>query len=428
MAKIPSAKSPKSTTIRNYFLFGIRDPASHMAGRTIQSGRPPSIAEDLTPPTAIATELMELPLLSPDRSTVALIIVDQTSTVSNLDVILIDAMKGTISPHHRLVLPALSGETQVLTTSCFSTDSATLAIVLSIMVPTNQRMATKIHPRTRQTVVVPQVTWVVHHSIIYFNRISTSFAGPYDLDDAPSLARITLAANTRDLFLWTMKEPLAVQNGQPEPVPQLSVFSLGSGTPRKTTSAPGPWPVNGEPVAALKTGDIVRLINGRQLQAYAAESAQMIQWDVPILNKPSARPGALTMQVQSNGLIFLADPAIGQAGLLDLHRSFRIVSAISYSPPLFAGGAPEGKVALSSNGEILYTLGGLQFGGVSAYEMSTGALKGTYGQGEQYIGIYVLPNDTVLALRTTSPRLTFLNPMLAPIGTADTDLNVVSVL
>ena len=110
------------------------------------------------------------------------------------------------------------------------------------------------------------VTWRSHHALAYFNRHTGTFTGPFHLDNAPSLALTTAAANSSDLFVWTTREPQpATTRPQPPPLPWVSVFPLGSGQARTSVPSPAPWPA-GEPVVTLSTGEVGRLVNGRAVQ------------------------------------------------------------------------------------------------------------------------------------------------------------------
>src|SRR5581483_3101845 len=107
--------------------------------------------------------------------------------------------------------------------------------------------------------------------------------------------------------------------------------------------------------------------------------------------------------------------------IVDPNKSFGVVSEISFPPPATAGGGPSGKTALSADGKTLYALGSAQAGGISAYDTSTGSLAGSHADGIQYSGLYALPSNVLLAVKDTSPRLSFFDVSLNSIGVADAD-------
>jgi hypothetical protein len=377
----------------------------------------------------VATELAALPVESPDASTLALVTLGSTSGVATMTVLLVDRLSGSIVSSGTLALPAVAEDALVLVTPAFSADSATVALVLSITVPTNQRLITKFNPDSRKPLMIPAATWTCHHELAYFSRRTASFTGPYDLSDAPSLPRVNVGADSEAAFLWTVEEIVHGTKGhpQPAPVPRLTAFALGSGASQFSVPAPGPWPVNREPVVTLPSGDIARLVYGCKIQAYSARSGAVAESDIAPLEISSAKPGPTTMQLRSDGLLFLSKSVIGRAVLVDPARSFTVVSAMSYPVPLFAAGAPASKAVLSADGKLLYTLGGAVTGGLSAYDVSDGSLVASYSRGENYAGVYQLASGTLLAINPNRPRLSFFSPSLTPLGTGETDLAVIAV-
>ncbi len=388
----------------------------------------------MSAPTTIAEQLSSLPVKSPDGSVLALIAVSsQQAGETAITVRLLDTGSAGVVSAGTLPLRGLPDDTSLLLTPAFAADSATLALVLSITVPTNVRNITKAKPGGG-TVTVPAATWTSHHALAYFDRSTASFAGPYELSDDPSLARVSAVADARDLFLWTVAEASATRAGKSAkgspgqaPVTRFSAFPLGKGTARFSLPAPGPWPVSGEPVVALPTGDLARLAYGRQVEIYSALTGQARQVNIAALGLPSARPGIPSMQLRPDGTVFIANPAIGRAVITDPAESFKTVSVLSYPPPATAGGAPASKAVLSSDAKTMFVLGPARIGGVSAYDVATGKLVASYAHGEQYTGIYQLASAAVLAISSASPRLTFLTPSLEPFSTADTELQVAAV-
>ena len=109
--------------------------------------------------------------------------------------------------------------------------------------------------------------------------------------------------------------------------------------------------------------------------------------------------------------------------------AFRTVTALEYPKPKIAVGGPDAKTALSPDGTLLYTLGPAGSGGLSAYEIATGKLVATYGDGDHYSGVYHLPSGTLLAVAGTESgsRLGFFSPALVQIGASGTDMYVAEV-
>jgi hypothetical protein len=205
------------------------------------------------------------------------------------------------------------------------------------------------------------------------------------------------------------------------------VFPLGSGKARLSVPAPGPWP-EGEAVAALPTGDIVRLADRRgRLQIYSARTGHVTLADIPALALESARPGAVTMESRPDGLLFVANAAIGRAVIADWAEGFRTVSVIKFPPPAWAASPPLSKAMLSWDGRILYVTGSMGVGGLSAYDVATGGRIAYRSDDTQYTGIYQLPSRTILATKNSNPRLHFFTQGLNPIANADTALNVAAV-
>lgn len=422
-----------SAVIPHFFLYGISTPSAR-PGPSFQVGMVPFL--DTAPyakPTTVATQLVTLPIKSPDHQFLALVsLTDELSTPAVI-ISIIKSSSGTIVQRGRLPLPGLPSGALVLISPTFSSDSATVALVVSITVPTNSGTINKVHPITQQSIVVSTATWTSHHMLAYFHRISNSFTGPYDLSDAPSLARVTVQANDRDLFLWTMREPAAVRRTKahpvPPPIPELAVFPLGAGTARFSVPAPGPWPVNGEPVAVLPSGDVVRLVYGRYLQVYSANTGEMRQQPVPGFgsNDIPARSGAVTLQVRADGNLFITDPAVGIALVLDPIDSLRLISKVRYAPPALPGGTPTSKAVLSADGRTLYALGSKSTGGINAYNVGTGAHFASTPPGRHFAAVYQLASGAVLAISQGKPRLTFFTPSLETIMATDTALNVTAV-
>jgi hypothetical protein len=408
---------------RPFYLYGIPDPTD-VPGPSVHAG------EAGGSPKALATQLAALPVKSPDGTRLALVSLQEHGAVAALAVTVVDVESSAVVATGTLTMPGLP-DAMLLATPVFAADSATVAVVLSVTEPSNWRTVPKLNPLTGATRPIRTATWVSHHELVYFDSRSKSFAGPFDLSDAPSLARVSVTADSRDLFLWTIKEPAAVrgtkENPLPAPVPQLSAFPLGSGKARFTVPASGVWPVNSEPILPVGAGMIARLVYGRQVEIYGPKSGSHTTVAIGPLDQGTSKPAFTTMELRPDGLVFMSNPVLGQAVVADPARSFKVVSAVSYVRPGGAGGAPSSKAALSSDGKTLYALGGGESGGLSAYDASTGAVRASHADGKQYTAIYELSSGTILAVSADNPRLSFFSASLDPISTTDSSLNVVEV-
>lgn len=418
-------------TLPYFFIYGIPGPGptpgpSLGVGRSSASASAKAAAISLAP---VATQLAAVPVESPDGSSLALLTVDGSAGMATVSIYIVDRLSTAITSSGKLALPGVKDGTSLLVTPTFSADSRTVALALSVTVPTHLRQVTKGPSLGQASQLIHTATWTCHHELAYFKTDTASFTGPFHISDAPSLPRVNVGADSEAFYLWTVEEIThgTKRHPQPAPVPRLTSFTLGSGATRFSVPAPGPWPVNREPVVTLPTGDIARLVNGRTVQVLAPRSGAIRNFDIAPLQLSSAKPGPATMQLRSDGLIFLARAAIGRAVLVDPARSFRVLSAVSYPVPFHASGPPVSKAVLSADGTRLYTLGGVHGGGLSAYDVANGSLVASYSRGVDYSGLYQLASGTLLAIGTNSPRLGFFTPSLSPAGTGDTDLNVTAV-
>jgi hypothetical protein len=125
--------------------------------------------------------------------------------------------------------------------------------------------------------------------------------------------------------------------------------------------------------------------------------------------------------------VFITKPGLGCAVIADPAQEFRVQAQVSFPVPAVPLGAPWSKAVLSPSGGTLYVLGGAKAGGLSAYDVATGALTATYSEGTTYAGLYQLPSGTLLAVSAANPRLTFFSSALSPLGTADTSLQISAV-
>jgi hypothetical protein len=414
-----------------FFIYGFPAPSAN-PGTSILASRPPALRAPA--PVSLRPVAPHLapafPVKSPDAKSLALVAWDESPATASITVALVDAASMAVVSTGTLPLPDLPAGTSLLVTSVFG-DASTVALVLSITVPTSTRPIAKLDPRKGKTVTRQAVTWVSHHALAYFDGNTASFSGPYDLSDPQTLALVSVAADSSRLYLWTMKDTSAMRpwKGHPEraPVPRFAAYPLGSAKPIYSVAAPGPFPTGQEPVITLSTGDIARLINGREIQLYSAMTGRMSHIGLAPLDLPTTKPGAVTMQSRPDGMVFINNPAMGRAILADPARSFREVWVVGYPLPAVPFGGPAEKAALSPDGGTLYVLGPLTAGGLSAYDTRTGTLVASYSHGENYVGVYQLASGVVLAISAASPQLAFFNPSLAPVGVADAEIQVVGV-
>jgi hypothetical protein len=406
-------------------------PAEPFPGGSVASALSPATkAASLPAATPVAVSLAAMPVSSPDQSTVALVTVDDEPGAATVTLTLVDSATATIEQQGSVAVTDIAEGTNILAKPVFAPGTTTIALVLAITQPGNKRLVTKQDPRTGAAVPMQAVTWTSHHALAYFDTGSGAFTGPFHLDNAPALALTTAAANASDLFVWTTAEPQpdpsTKSHPRPVPLPWVSVFPLGSGEARLKVPSPAPWPA-GEPVVTLPSGDAARLVNGRTVQVSSARTGEVTQTTIPELNVPRAKPSAVTMQTRPDGTVFLTKPAIGRAIIADPADSFRVRRQVDFPVPATPLGAPSSKAVLSASGDTLYVLGGAQAGGLSAYDVATGALTASYSHGVRYDGVYQLPTGTVLAVTAANPRLAFFSPELSPLGTAETNLQISAV-
>ncbi|HEX9044080.1 MAG TPA: hypothetical protein VF802_03550 [Candidatus Limnocylindrales bacterium] len=420
---LPLTGRTDAATAERFFLYGLRGSASV-----------PSLAGGLTARALslnpIAQQLAAEPVRSPDgtKIAVATILADPFATV--LSVSFIGTESGTVVQDGSLDLSSLPSDSSILVTPVFTADSRMLCIVLSITVPSAGTAGMRWDPRSNASEQVNGHVWTSHHALAYFD--GTAFAGPFDLADAPSLARLNAFADERDLYLWTVDEYAAIVRrqgrGAPIPVPRLSVFPLGSGTPRLVIPAPGPWPVNDEPIVGTSDGRIIRLVYSSELEVYLPGDGSMMTIPIAPLADGGARPAAATLELRPSGLLFASKPARGLAVVLDPSLGFQASSLVRFPIPVFSGAAPSAKAALSPADDVLFTVGDGSTTGIAAYEVHSGSLSASFENGQQFLGIKVLGTGEILAVAASSPRLTLLTPSLDEVGRGDTDLLVAAIL
>lgn len=200
-----------------YYIYGLptTDPTAPTAVEAQGSQR--GVLADVPAGTGLAA----LPVKSPDGETLALVSVGETGAAPALFVTYLDVGTGQIRTQADLPLPDLPIDTSLLVTPAFAADSSTLCLVLSITVPTRTTPVRKMDPESGAVVIVPGATWVSHHALAYFQGRTGEFVGPFDLDDSPSLARVNVAANSSDLFVWSIEYPGPPQRGVSAPSPAV---------------------------------------------------------------------------------------------------------------------------------------------------------------------------------------------------------------
>jgi hypothetical protein len=419
--------SSGSSKARYVLLYGTPEATPFPGGSVASALSPASRAKSLPAAKPVAARLTSAPVASADQASVALVTVDTGSAGAKVTLTVVDAASAVISKQGSLTLTGVADGASILPTPVFAPGTSTIALVLAITEPAGRRLARKIDPATGRTQVMHPVTWTSRHALAYFDSGTGSFTGPFHLGNAPALALTTVAANSADLFVWTTREPQPAKvRPQAPPLPWVSVFPLGSGQARASVPSPAPWPAS-EPVVTLATGDVARLVNGRAVQVSSAQTAEVTQTAIAPLNVTRAKPSAVTMESRPDGTVFLTKPGIGRAVVADPADSFRVTARVDYPVPAAPGGAPASKAVLSPGGDTLYVLGGAKTGGISAYDVATGKLAGSYSHGRQYFGLYQLPSGTLLTLSPGNPRLEFFSPGLSLLGTAATNLHVSAV-
>jgi hypothetical protein len=412
------------------FLYGTPQSTPYPGG-SVMAARSPASSSAPPAPFQLASKLASAPVVSPDQSAVALATVATSAQGAKVTLTLSDKATAAASKQGSLTLTGVPSDVSILATPVFAPGTTTVVLVLAITIPSAGGTLRKSDPRTGTVTTATATTWKTHHALAYFDSSTGAFTGPFDLADAPSLALTTVAANGTDVFVWTTPEPQAAGYSKASPaaapLSTVSAYPLGSGQPRFSAPSLAPWP-GGEPVVTLASGDVARLVYGRDVQVCSAQTGDITTHTLAPLNVPRAKPSAITMQARPDGTVFIAKPGAGTAIVVDPASSFQVKSQVSFPVPLAPGGAPWSKAVLSSAGDTLYAVGGASTGGVTAYDVSTGTLTASYVQGtRQYSGLSVLPNGNVLAVSPAHPRLTFFSPTLSPLGTVDTSLQIAAI-
>jgi hypothetical protein len=412
---------------RYAFLYGMPTSRPYPGGFAAATLAPTSRSGSLPAAIPVATRLAAAPVLSPDQATTALVTVDTVAGGARVTLTLVDAASADIVKQGSVTITGIPDGTNILPAPVFAAGTTTIPLVLAITVPRQAGQMSKLDPRTGRLTTWPATSWRSHHALAYFDSRAGSFSGPFDLSDEPSLALSSVAANASDLFLLTTREPQpAATRPQAPPLPQLHAFPLGSGKARFSVPSLGPWP-GGEPIVTLPDGDIARLVNGREVQVFSVRTGDVTQLPIAPINVVRAKPSAVTMQARPDGTVFITKPGIGRAVIADPAAAFRVKAQISFPVPAKPLGAPWSKAVLSPSGDTLYAVGSARTGGLSAYDVATGALTASYSEGHQYSGIYQLPSGNLLAVSAANPRLAYFSPALRPLGTANTSLQISAV-
>jgi hypothetical protein len=428
---LSGARAGKSrlTASRYVFLYGTPTPGPAASGSLVATTFPVSRAASPPAPVPVAINLASAPVLSPDQAVTALATVDMVADGAKITLTLLDATSAAAAQQGSVTVRGVPDDANVLVTPVFAPGSPIVSLVLAITVPACKNLMRKADPGTGSLAHRWATTWVSHHALAYFDQRSGAMTGPFHLSGEPSLALTSAAANGSDLVMWTTREP---QAGDPAEIraqaslSRLTVFPLGSGTGRLSRPAPAPWP-GGEPLITLPTGDVARLVRGRDVQVCSARTGEVTELGIPAFGPGRAKPSAVTMQNRLDGTVFMTKPGAGVAVIADPAKEFRTTAQIQFPLPAAPLAAPWSKAVLSAAGDTCYVLGPAATGGICAYDVVSGKMAGSYSEGHQYAGLYQLPSGTLLAVRPENPRLAFFSSGLSPLGTADMNLDVSAV-
>ena len=428
---LSGARPRKSVQAASRYVFLYGTPESASGGSLAATRFPvPRVASALGPVTVpVATNLAATPVMSPDQAVTALATVDMVPDGAKITLTLLDATSADVAQHGSVTVPDVPHDANILVTPVFAPGSAIVSLVLAITEPAGRRLARKADPHTGRLASQWATTWVSHHALAYFDQRTGAITGPFHVPGEPSLALTSAAANGSDLVLWTTREPQADDPAEIRAQAsrsRLTVFPLGSGTARLSVPAAPPWP-GGEPLITLPTGDVARLVRGRDVQVCSARTGEVTELGIPAFGQARAKPSAITMEARSDGTVFMTKPGAGVAVIADPAKEFRITSAIQFPLPASPLSAPWSKAVLCPAGDTCYVLGPAATGGICAYDVRSGKMVGSYSHGRQYAGLYQLPSGALLAVHPENPRIAFFSSDLSPLGTADTNLHVSAV-
>ncbi|HEV2343421.1 MAG TPA: hypothetical protein VGS97_04955 [Actinocrinis sp.] len=421
--------APGAAVPAHFFLYGTSGPTSPP---TMQNLRPPASRAAAVPtPSTVGTGLAARPARSADGASVAYPTVQTGPGGADVTLTVVEAASGATQTASTLRLPGVPADASVLVRPVFA-GTTTIAVVIAVSEPAGWHTFRK-DGATGAAITTPSATWTTHHVLAYLDRATGKYTGPFDLADAPSLAWTDSVADAENLYLWTMREPAVSvgTKGAPLPTPpvRLLTFPLGSGRPGASVRSAGHWPGGGTGLV-LSTGEVARVADGRDLEVYSPGStAASRRVKFAEFQIETAKPGATNVHQRPDGTLVISNAAFGRAVVVDPAAGFRTVSALEFPRPKIALGGPDAKTALSADGSVLYTLGSMAAGGLSAYDLSSGRLVATYGDGSHYAGVYQLPSGSVLGVvgEQTGSRLGFFTAALSLLGASSTDMFVAEV-
>ena len=114
---------------------------------------------------SVAAKIASTPVLSPDRTTVALVTVHTAPAAAKVTLALVDAATAVISKQESLTITDIREGANILATPVFAPGTPIVALVLAITEPANGRQARKLDAHTGRTVPMHAVTWTSHHAL-----------------------------------------------------------------------------------------------------------------------------------------------------------------------------------------------------------------------------------------------------------------------
>jgi hypothetical protein len=410
------------------FIYGIPAPNQGYAAR-VRAVRPAALGTS-APATSspVAEGLVTPPAISGDGRMLALVSVQEQEAPTGVIVSLVDTATGVVSGRAQLRLPRLPRGTLLIVTPVFSANASTLALLLAVTIRTPRGTTMKRHPDTGAPRTVAVYDSVAHHELAYLDVSSLSFSGPYDLGDQGTLELANVYADDQNVYVWTMKAPVAGPKRSTPVAPMMTTYALGSGAASYTAPAPGTWPVNNEPIVGLPAEQFVRLINGYELESYSLGGRLERSQPLGYFSPQRAARAPTSMTTAPGGMVFLNNPGLGRAAILKLTPGGLVPRArVTYPRPQFTGGASRSAGVLSNDGTTFYTLGSSKQGGLSSYDVKSGVLKRAYSHSEHYVSVHALPTGELVAVSESNPRLNFFSNDLEPLAAVRTDVYVSAV-
>ncbi|HEX4833969.1 MAG TPA: hypothetical protein VH478_23085 [Trebonia sp.] len=317
-------------------------------------------------PVSVQAGLAATPVLSPDGTLLATAGVTMAAGGARVTVRVLSKVTGTATRTATAAVAGVAADTGILVTPAFSPDSRVVCLVIAVTTRTGRGSARKANFLGGGTRVIETATLRSRHLLAYLDLGTGALSGPYDLGDEGTLALSTAVATTSELFLWTTRDPQALNAAKgyraAAPLPGIAVFPFGEREPRLTVPSLGPWP-GGEPAVALSSGGassrgtasgntssrgtppagapapgpagegVARLVNARTVQVVAAAGGDLTEFQPAPLSGTVARPSPATMAVRPDGTLLIAKAATGRAVVLDPARGFRVTSDISFPAP-----------------------------------------------------------------------------------------------